>query len=155
MKIGVLSDTHNLFDPRIPELFAGVDHILHAGDVGQPHILHQLEQIAPVTAVLGNNDSLLPLRPIELLELGTRKFLLLHIANPHAPSPSLQRLLAQHAPAVLVFGHSHKAFAEVVGTTLFLNPGSAGPARFGGARTLALLHCDPAGLRPEFLSLGR
>ena len=46
MKIGVLSDTHGFLDPRIPELFAGVDHILHAGDVGQPLILVELEQIA-------------------------------------------------------------------------------------------------------------
>ena len=57
MKIGVISDTHNFFDPKIPELFNGVDHILHAGDVGTAVIRFQLEEIAPVTAVLGNVDS--------------------------------------------------------------------------------------------------
>ena len=56
MKIGVISDTHNFLDPQIPELFAGVSHILHAGDIGLPRVLTQLESIAPVTAVGGNTD---------------------------------------------------------------------------------------------------
>ena len=57
MKIGVISDTHGHFDPKIPRIFAGVEHILHAGDVGGGGILVQLEQIAPVTAVLGKSDA--------------------------------------------------------------------------------------------------
>ena len=53
MKIGVISDTHNFFDPQIPELFKGVEHIIHAGDVGTTAIISELETIAPVTAVTG------------------------------------------------------------------------------------------------------
>jgi len=56
VKIGVISDTHNFFDPKIPGLFNGVEHILHAGDIGLPRILLDLEAIAPVTAVSGNTD---------------------------------------------------------------------------------------------------
>jgi len=56
MKIAVISDTHNFFDPRIPQLFAGAEHILHAGDIGLPWVLLELGQIAPVTAVSGNTD---------------------------------------------------------------------------------------------------
>ena len=69
MKLGLISDTHDYLDPRIPELFAGVDHILHAGDVGRPLLIVELEQIAPVTAVTGNTDEGLPLRETELVTL--------------------------------------------------------------------------------------
>jgi uncharacterized protein len=62
MKIGLISDTHNYLDPRVPEIFTGVEHILHAGDVGLSSLIVELEQIAPVTAVIGNTDEGLPLR---------------------------------------------------------------------------------------------
>ena len=61
MKIGVISDTHDFFDPRIPELFKDVEHIIHAGDIGSMAIISELEKIAPVTAITGNTDSMLPL----------------------------------------------------------------------------------------------
>jgi len=56
MTVGLISDTHGFWDDHIPGLFAGVDHILHAGDIGAPSILVGLECIAPVTAVMGNCD---------------------------------------------------------------------------------------------------
>ena len=90
MKIGVLSDTHDFLDPRIVELFQGVDHILHAGDVGMQIIVFELEQIAPTTAVLGNTDLGNPLRLTELVTLGDLKFLVQHIVNPYAPDEKLQ-----------------------------------------------------------------
>ena len=82
MKIGVLSDTHGHFDPKIPKLFAGVDHILHGGDVGLPWLILELEQIAPVTAVLGNNDAGLEYRETEVVEFDGRKYLVHHIVDP-------------------------------------------------------------------------
>ena len=57
LRVGVISDTHDFFDPRLPVLFAGVDRILHAGDIGMPWVILELEQIAPVTAVIGNSDT--------------------------------------------------------------------------------------------------
>ena len=56
MLIGVVSDTHGFYDPRVPPLLGGVEHILHAGDIGAGRIIEQLSEIAPVTAVRGNND---------------------------------------------------------------------------------------------------
>ena len=69
MRIGVISDTHNFLDPRIPELFAGVDHIFHAGDIGRHTLIVALEQIAPVTAVVGNNDDFSVLQKEILLDI--------------------------------------------------------------------------------------
>src|SRR4026208_1469617 len=78
MLIGLISDTHDFLDPRVPSLFKGVEHILHAGDIGRMSILVALERIAPVTAVLGNTDAGLDVRETEVIELAGRKFLLHH-----------------------------------------------------------------------------
>ena len=87
MKIGVISDTHNFLDPKIPGLFAGVSHILHAGDIGLPQILTELGSIAPVTAVGGNTDDpAMRHDETRLVELTGRKFLIHHIVNPAAPA---------------------------------------------------------------------
>ncbi len=154
LRIGVISDTHNFLDPKIPPLFAGVDHILHAGDIGQPWLILQLEQVAPVTAVLGNTDDPgLRFRQTEIIELDGRKFLIHHIVNPHALDESLQRRISREQPTVLVFGHTHKPFCETIGSTLFFNPGYAGKSRFGMERSIAILHCTAKEIRPEFLSL--
>lgn len=154
MKIGIISDTHNFFDPQIPRLFHDVEHILHAGDVGQQKIILQLEQIAPVTAVIGNTDSGLLLRETEVIELANRKFLIHHIVDVHQPSETFRRRFDGAQPDVVVFGHTHKPFNQQIAKTVFLNPGSAGQKRFSLPRTLAILHCDKADLRVEFKELG-
>jgi putative phosphoesterase len=153
VKIGVISDTHDFFDPQIPRLFEGVEHILHAGDVGTPFIPFQLEQIAPVTAVLGNTDTFLTLKETEVVELSARKFLVHHIVNPHELTDGLKNRIVRTRPAVVVFGHTHKPFCERFGETLFFNPGYAGRSRFGMERSVAILHCDEKEIRPEFLKL--
>jgi putative phosphoesterase len=154
MKIGVISDTHNFFDPQIPQLFAGVEHILHGGDIGLPQIIFQLEELAPVTAVLGNTDDPgLHYKLTETVEVAGRKFLLHHIINPHALEDSLQARITRDQPAAVVFGHSHKPFCESIGGTLYFNPGYAGKSRFGMKRTVAVLHCDQKDIRPEYLVL--
>lgn len=154
MKIGVLSDTHNFFDHRIPSLFRGVDHILHAGDIGLPRIIEELKQIAPVTAVGGNTDDPgLHYRETEVVELGGKKFLVHHIVDPSRLSPALESSLGRQCPDVVVFGHTHKPFCEVVNGTLFFNPGYAGKTRFGMPRTLAILGCDNQSVEHEYVSL--
>jgi hypothetical protein len=153
MKIGVISDTHNHFDPRIPDLFAGVDHILHGGDIGLPWIILELEQIAPVTAVLGNNDAGLHYQETEVVELAGRKFLVHHIVDVQRPAETLRRRLVKENPDVVVFGHSHRPHSESVGRTLYFNPGYAGKPRFGQPRSVAILHCDQQEIRPEFVEL--
>ena len=154
MKIGVISDTHNFFDPRIPELFAGVEHILHGGDIGQPRILFQLEQIAPVSAVLGNTDDPGFGYPLtELVVLGGRKFLLQHIVNPRQLEDTLKARLERERPDVVIYGHTHKPFCETIGGVLFFNPGYAGNARFGMPRSLAILNCQGERIEPTYREL--
>ena len=153
MNIGVISDTHNHFDPRIASLFAGVDHILHAGDIGLPWVILELESIAPVTAVLGNNDAGLEYHETECLELDGRKFLVHHIVDVHRPAELIRRRIAKEKPDVVVFGHSHKPFQEVIGHTLYFNPGYAGTPRFNLARSVAILHCGKNGIRAAYHAL--
>ena len=109
MRIGVISDTHNFFDPRLPLLFAGVDHILHGGDIGLPAIILALEQIAPVTAVAGNTDDPgLHNRLTEVVELASRRFFLQHIVNPQSLAEPIRTRIARSRPDVVVFGHTHE-----------------------------------------------
>ena len=153
-QIGVISDTHNHLDPRIPQLFASVDHILHGGDIGLPGIIRALEQIAPVTAVAGNTDDTgFHYRLTEVVELAGRKFLVHHIVNPHALTDPLKARIAREHPNVVVFGHTHKPFSEMIGGTRFFNPGYAGKPRFGLERSVAILHCGEKGIRADYLPL--
>jgi putative phosphoesterase len=154
MKIGVISDTHNFLDPRVARLFAGAEHILHAGDIGQPRLVWELEQIAPVTAVLGNTDDPgFDYRPFEVVELAGHKFLVQHIVHPRSLDEATRLRLANAGPDIVVFGHTHKPCCETIGRTLFFNPGYAGKARFGLARSVAMLHCTSKGIRPEYMPL--
>ena len=154
MRIGIISDTHDYFDPQIPRLFAGVEHILHAGDIGSTRILVELEQIAPVTAVSGNTDDPgFHYRLTQLVMLGGRKFLVHHIVNPLRPGDSIQERIAREQPDVVVFGHSHRPFCQKIAGRLFFNPGYAGKSRFGLPRSVALLHCSANSIRPHYLAL--
>lgn len=153
-RIGVISDTHNYLDPRISSLFAGVDHILHAGDIGLPAIVLQLEQIAPVTGVCGNTDDPGFQYPqTEVVEVEGYRFLVQHIVNPQYPADTLKVRIAHDRPDAVVFGHTHKPFRQTIGGVLFFNPGYAGRLRFGLARSVAILHFDERGIRTEDLSL--
>jgi putative phosphoesterase len=153
MKLGLISDTHNYLDPRVPELFAGVDHILHAGDVGQSLLIVELEQIAPVTAVTGNTDEGLPLRETELITLGGKKFLVHHIVTPGVGSPAIDRRLRDDTPDVVMFGHTHKPYAQQVGSILFFNPGYAGRQRFELPRSVAIMEIQHGKISHRFLPL--
>ncbi len=153
MKIGVISDTHGFLDPKVPGFFAGVGHILHAGDIGFASIILELEEIAPVTAVLGNNDSGLAFKETEVVELAKRKFLVHHIVYPPAPSDKLKARIAREQPDAVIFGHTHKRFCETIGGILFLNPGYSGKPKFGIESSVAILHCDEKEIHAEFLPL--
>lgn len=153
MKIGVISDTHGFLDPKVQTIFAGVDHILHAGDIGFATIILELEFIAPVTAVLGNTDSDIHYPLTQTVKLGQKKFLVHHIVNPRALTGSLEARIAKDEPDVVVFGHTHKKFAETVNGILFFNPGYSGKLKFGVERSVAILQCDENGIRHEFIPL--
>lgn len=154
VRIGVVSDTHDFFDPQLRELFKGVDHIIHGGDIGLPWIILQLEEIAPVTAVTGNSDEGgLEYKETEVAQIGSRKFLVHHIVDPQNLTEKLKKKLIRENPDVVVFGHTHKPFCETVGNTLYLNPGYAGRQRFNLPRTAAILTCDEEGMTADFVEL--
>lgn len=153
MKIGVLSDTHNFLDPRIAQLFDGVDHILHGGDVGEASILSELRQVAPVTAVTGNTDTMLPLRETEVVELDGRKYLVHHIVDPRDPARAVGERIARERPDVVVFGHTHKPFCQMCRGRLYFNPGYAGKPQSGVERSVAIVQWEDGSIRPKFIEL--
>lgn len=153
MKIGVISDTHGHLDRRVFGLFDGVDHILHAGDIGYPSLILELEAIAPVTAVLGNNDAGLDFRESETVELSGRKFFIHHIVNPRSLGETLSQRLARVQPDVVVFGHTHQWFGETIGPIFFLNPGYSGKPRFNQARSVAVLEIGAGQVSARMLAL--
>jgi len=153
MKIGVISDTHGYLDPKVAEVFKDVDHIFHGGDIGYPSIILELEYIAPVTAVLGNNDAGLDFKETEVVTLNDRKFLVHHIVDVRTPHDVLKRRIIRERPDVVVFGHTHKRFCETVDTTLYFNPGYSGKKRFNLERSIAVLNCDKAGITAEYYDL--
>ena len=141
--VGVVSDTHGYLNPRVPELLRGVDHILHAGDIGDAGIIRELANIAPVTAVRGNNDrtgpeSLYPEKATLALE--GRKIYLTHIVKvPKGPNPRSMEIYNDAGVEVVVFGHSHIALQQRLGTVLFFNPGAAGKRRFKVVPSIGML----------------
>ena len=153
MKIGIISDTHGFLDPRVSKLFQGVSHILHAGDIGDPMIELELKFIAPVTVVLGNTDNGLSFPLTAATTVAQKKFLIHHIVNPHALLPELASRVAREKPDAVIFGHTHKPFAERVDGVLFFNPGYSGKPRPGTDRSVAILHLESSGIRPQFISL--
>jgi hypothetical protein len=153
MKIGVISDTHGFLDPRVEIMFQGVQHILHAGDIGEPMIELELKAIAPVTVVLGNTDLGLSYRLTEIFAPAEKKFLIQHIVNPVSPDDELKRRLTRERPDVVVFGHTHKKYAETIGDILFFNPGYAGKPKLGAERSVAILHVQDGQIRQEFIPL--
>jgi hypothetical protein len=127
MVIGVISDTHGLLRPEAVAALRGVEHILHAGDVGDIAILDALREIAPVTAIRGNIDvtgACAELPPTDVVELGGKLFYLVHSVHDFDINPVAAGV------AMVVSGHSHKVSVAVRDGVIYFNPGSAGPRRF-------------------------
>ena len=127
--IGLISDTHNLVRPSVHAALAGVSVILHAGDVGEPMVLSELETIAPVHAVFGNTDE--PYYPLVASYRHRVGDVRIHVSHGHelgAPTP--EKLLAAYPEEVLVYGHTHKQLVTRAEGRLVVNPGAAGPRRF-------------------------
>jgi hypothetical protein len=151
MKIGVISDTHGLLRPQVPPLLAGVESILHLGDVGDARILKTLGEIAPVTAVRGNIDrdgicGRLPETEVLLID-GGYLYLLHDLGTLHL-DPAAARF------AAVLYGHSHKATIWHHKGVLYFNPGSCGPRRFNLKVTIGYLNIGPNGtLEPEIVNV--
>jgi putative phosphoesterase len=136
MKIGVVSDPHGLLRPEVAPALAGVERILHLGDVGKISILSELEKIAPVTAIRGNIDregpcSELPETEVVLAE--GRYIYMLHDLNTLHLDPAAGKF------AAVLFGHTHKPTSYKKKGVLYFNPGSCGPRRFDLPITVGML----------------
>ncbi len=157
MRVGIVSDTHGMLRAEVFEVLAGVDHLLHAGDVGPAELLAELEAIAPLTVVWGNTDGF-DVRErttgIAEVELDGVRVVVLHGHQLGSPSPG--RAAAAYPEAgLVVYGHSHRPEIQRVGPVLAVNPGSAGAVRFslpttvaiaevqGGRVDARLIHLDP------------
>jgi putative phosphoesterase len=139
-RIGIISDTHGLLRPGVADLFANVDHILHAGDVGGEHVLRALRVLAPVTYVGGNNDDGSDGLDIVRVTLGGMRILLTHILpRPEKPRAEVIASLEKQPADVVVFGHSHVPHNEVIHRVTFFNPASAGPKRFSNPILVGML----------------
>ena len=149
--IGILSDNHSDWPPHIAESLAGVDAIIHAGDIGPYRLVLDMEAIAPTTAVLGNTDGDMPINESAVVTLDGKKFFVQHIVDPHRLEASLRERLKRIEPDVVVFGHTHEPFCETLGGILFLNPGSVTRPRGGTQPSMVRMTIDNGKITPEFI----
>ena len=148
--VGVISDTHGLVRPEALAALAGVERIVHAGDIGAPDVLDALGRIAPVTAVRGNNDRVrwaADIPETDVLEIGEVSLYVLHDLHELDLDPRAAGF------AAVIAGHSHQPRMEERDGVLYLNPGSAGPRRFKLPISLARLTVTGSRLRAELLTL--
>jgi uncharacterized protein len=149
-RIGIISDTHGLMRPEAERSLAGVNHIVHGGDIGGPDVIAALRRIAPVTAVKGNVDTgdwAREYAETQLVRLADRFIFVVHDLKTLRIDPVALGI------DVVVSGHSHVPKIDKVGGVLYLNPGSAGRRRFRLPITLATLEVTPDGLRPTIHDL--
>jgi putative phosphoesterase len=151
MRLGVISDTHGLLRPEVFDAFSGVDHILHAGDVGNMGILAKLEAVAPVTAVYGNTDgvdlrSALP--RVAKAQLDGFDIVVTHGDQFGSPTPEALNAAFPDAQ-ILIYGHTHRPLLTVVDVVVtVMNPGGAGARRFNLPPSVGILELEP-GIPPR------
>lgn len=151
-RIGLISDTHGLARASVHPALAGVEMILHAGDVGGDEILQELRLIAPVHAVSGNTDI-----PGEYdAELAvTIDGVRIHVSHGHeVGSPTPSKLAARYDADVVVYGHTHQQLVTRVGEKIVVNPGAAGPRRFKLQPSVAVLTITDGKPEVEIIELG-
>jgi len=150
MRLGLIADTHGMLRAGVHDVFARVDRILHAGDVGEGAILEELALLAPVTAVYGNVDAALRRRlpRVAALELDGFQFVVTHGDQLGSPEPEGLKAAFPEAD-VIVFGHTHRALIrDLPDFTVVINPGAAGPRRFDLAPSVAIMETEP-GIPPR------
>ena len=151
--VGLISDTHGLVRAGVHDALAGVELILHAGDVGAGALV-ALAVIAPTLAVYGNTDA--PGDPQLAAEI-VREIggLSIHVSHGHETgSPTPERLLARYPQDVLVYGHTHRQLVSRAGGRLVVNPGAAGARRFNLRPSVARLTIAAGRAEVELIDLG-
>lgn len=150
--VGLISDTHGLLRPQVFDALAGVELILHAGDVGEG-VLEELVAIAPVEAVFGNTDSPGDPRLREQIER-TIGALRVHVSHGHElGSPTPERLAARYDADVIVYGHTHRQNVVQLESRWIVNPGAAGARRFNLQPSVARLTIVGREARVEIVAL--
>ena len=153
--IGLIADTHGLVRPDVHTALAGVEVILHAGDVGGREILDELALIAPVRAVYGNTDPVDDPRLVEALVYEVDG-VAIHVSHGHeVGSPKPDRLVERYRHAVIVYGHTHRQLVTRIGDQLIVNPGAAGPRRFDLQPSVARLTIEDGRAEVELVALQR
>jgi hypothetical protein len=151
VRLGIIADTHGLLRSEVFEVFAAVDHILHAGDLGKPEILIELEALAPVTAVYGNTDGpalRARLPQVAEVELDGFAIVVTHGDQFGHPTPAALHGAFPRAE-IIVYGHTHKPLLEIVDRTVtVMNPGGAGHPRFGIPPSVGIMELE-AGIPPR------
>ena len=150
MKVGLISDTHGLMRAEALQALAGSDFIIHAGDIGDQAVIERLAEIAPVTAVRGNNDTdawAAEIPETNVLDAKGIRFFVLHSVKDLDVDP------AEAGFQAVVSGHSHRPEIQVREGVLFINPGSAGPRRFRLPISVATIVCRNGQIAPQLVEL--
>jgi putative phosphoesterase len=145
VRVGLISDTHGLLRPEAVKLLRGVDHIIHAGDIGSPEILVELKKLAPLTAVRGNNDTGRWARSVPVKATLELEGVTIHVVHDIADLRAKAR--------VVISGHSHKPVIRENDGVLYVNPGSAGPRRFTLPIALGELRISKGAVRARIKEL--
>ncbi len=151
MRLGIISDTHGLLRPEVRDVFSGVDLILHAGDIGPPGLLDELEAIAPVHAVWGNTDDFAIRRRVpEVLQVRIDGFDFLVVHGHQLGSPTPEGLHDRWPDAeIIVYGHTHRPLLVTVDQVVtVMNPGGAGARRFDLPASVGIMELEP-GIPPR------
>ncbi len=151
MRLGIISDTHGLLRPEVFDIFAEVDHILHAGDVGPLDLLTELEALAPVSAVYGNTDEMdVRLRLPQVARVMLEGFEVIVTHGDQLGSPTPERLQQEFPESeIIIYGHTHKPLLTLVDLVVtVMNPGSAGPKRFDLQPSVGIMELE-AGIPPR------
>lgn len=150
---GLISDTHGLVRPDVHTALAGVELILHAGDVGGDAILDELELIAPVRAVYGNTDIPGDPRLVTAIDMEVDD-VRIHVSHGHeVGSPTPEKLLARYDADVIVFGHTHRQLIVQADDRLVINPGAAGARRFDLLPSVARLTITDGAVTVDLIDL--
>ena len=155
MILGIISDTHGYLPPAVLKHLGPVDGILHAGDIGDPRVIHELEIIAPVYAISGNIDSGAVLRdfpPTRVIELGGYTFFLIHdiVTEKFVRYELFRKRIKPH---IIVHGHTHLPDLKQHGEILFINPGSVSKPKQNQKGTIVLLKMYDQSLEPKIIRI--
>ena len=149
-KIGIVSDTHGLLRSEFASVFAGVDLIIHAGDIGGLPVMTTLKKIAPLTAVYGNTDKsswAKDLSATEVVSTGGVNIYVLHNLADLNIDPAAAGF------AAVIYGHTHQQMQETRGGVLYFNPGSAGPRRYSLPASVGIMTIDNSHISGEIITL--